>query len=405
MCIGYRVQTIARCWFRLDISDGGGGDGGGGERDHPDLEHKTKATRLSPMQYGKTHTLRINNPIYSHHTHMSLDFRSHKKLDLVKALTLVNVRVLNKDKKSELVEKCEAYVDKHGEVGALRLQKFLVDDGEIVAEDDEVATLAELDDDEDDDNDDDEAGETIIDVEFAENDNEDIDYNGPAPIDLKAIIADPVIEKWECLKDKVYEITDSIGITVLNQSDKLRDDLSLVVTLNFLEVVAEAVVFLYTFVSWVPLKDNALNCLCVKLYVPQLATLTWPSPQVSELFSKTALEAFAVWGVSGVVLPLLVSYYLNFTTRILTFDGLDLVGRVHDYDPFVFALSKAVIYYYISNNGKQDLFSGEGYINAFLNYILIAIGHYGKVTAVLRLVPVVVGVANVAVALYSQFEH
>lgn len=334
---------------------------------------------------------------------MSLDFYSHKKLDLVKALTLVNVRVLNKDKKAELVEKCEAYVNEHGEVGALRLQKFLVDDGEIVAEDDEVATLAELEDDDDDD--DEEAGETIVDVEFAEGDDDDIDYNGPAPIDLKAIIADPIIEKWECLKDKVYEVTDSVGITVLNQSDKLRDDLSLVVTLNFLEVVAEAVVFLYTFVPWVPLKDNDLNLLVAQQYVPQLATLTWPSPQVSQLASKTALQAFGVWGVSAVVLPLLVSYYLNFTTRILTFDGLDLVGRVHDYDPFVFALAKAVIYFYISNNGKQDLFSGEGYINAALNYVLIAIGHYGKVTAVLGLVPVVVGVANVAVALYSQFEH
>lgn len=342
---------------------------------------------------------------------MSVDYKSHKKQDLVKALTLVNVKVLNKDKKAELVEKCEAYVNEYGEVGALKLHKYLVEDGEIVAEEDDVATLAESeedvedveedeeedDDDEDDDDDDDE--------EEDDEDEDDKDYNAPPPLDLRTLFGDSAIEKWEQFKDKVYGFTDDVGISVANHSDKLRDELSLTVALNYLELVVEALVYLSVFVPWVPLRENTLALPFENNLHPVLAKWNLPTPQVSALFSCSSIGALAVWLVTLVVLPLITSYYVNFTTRILTFDGLDLVGRVHDYDPFVFALTKVLVYYFIANNGKQYLFANDGHIYAALNKVVIAVGNYGKLSTALSLFPLVVGVANVAVALYSQFEH
>lgn len=316
-------------------------------------------------------------------------FTSLKKQDLVKALTAVGVKALSKDTKPALVAKCTEYADTHGDAGAAKLAAALADE----EDDDDVVTLAE-----------EEEEETIGNAELAD-DDDDLDYNGPPPVDLKLFIADPIIEKWENLVDRVYEVTDCVGITVLNHSDKLRDDLLSVVTLNYVELVVEVLTYLWVFVPWVPLADNTLNVQLLQDNIPYLARSGIPSPQVLAFVLCRAVLALVVWALTLVALPLVALYYVNFTTRILTFEGLDLVGRVHDFDPFVFALTKAVAYYFVANNGIQQLFTHQGITWAVANKVLIELGHYAKFTAHLGLVPLVLGVANVAVALYSQFEH
>ena len=57
---------------------------------------------------------------------------------------------------------------------------------------------------------------------------------------------------------KIYEFTDNVGITYLNQSEKLRDQLSSTVTLNYLQIGVELLIFIYTFIRVVPLNENNL---------------------------------------------------------------------------------------------------------------------------------------------------
>lgn len=338
------------------------------------------------------------------------DYQNYKKAALVSVLKKLEIHTTSKDTKKTLVDKLSVYVADHPEDGILTIQSILEED------DDEknLTILSILDEAEDEKTLNDEA-EAAADAETAEEDDDDdeeedddekdIDYEAPPPLSLKEWVVDPIIDKSEVLIQKVYDFTDSVGITYLDYSDELRERLSKAVTLNFAELLAEVLYFYHTFVPYVALKDNVLNQQLFKDNVDFLATSTLPTPDFSALVDPKVGAVFVSWLVTAVVLPLIVSYYINFSKRVLVFDGAEgLVDRIYRYDPFIFALSKVLVFYFVKSNGSVVLNASDGILNAVANYVLISFGYYGQFVHTLGNFPVAVGLANVAIALYSQFE-
>ncbi|ODV81856.1 uncharacterized protein CANTADRAFT_3916 [Suhomyces tanzawaensis NRRL Y-17324] len=334
------------------------------------------------------------------------EFSNLKKADLVHVLKQLEIHTLSKDTKKVLLEKLNAYIAENPSDSTSKIQS-------IVDEKDELAEEATLAEDEEDDEaedaetedaeDDDDEEEAAV---AAAEDDEDPDYNAPPPINLKQWVVDPIIDASEQWIARFYEYTDSVGITYLEYSDVLRERLSTTVTLNFVELLLEASFFLYTHVPVVALKNNALNHQLLKDNNSFFAESTLPTPELTALLQLSSLYTLALWGATAVALPLLVSYYVNFSRRVLVFDGAEgIVGRIYSYDPFIFAVAKVVIFYFVGQLGPlTNLHSLEGIWYALQNRFLIQVAVYSGFVKQLGAFPLVLGVANVAVALYSQFE-
>lgn len=323
------------------------------------------------------------------------DFKNFKKADLAKVARKVGIPVRSKDTKQSLLEKFETFIDEQPE----RAKELI----ESAGVEDEVATLIE---DEDDEEEEEEAP-----AEAAEDD--DKDYNAPAPISLREWVIDPAIDIFENARAKVLDYTDSIGLTTLDVNDDLRESLLRVVALNYLEVFAEAAFFLYTNVPIVPVKNNNLIHQVFRDNIPRLQSSSWPSPDVSALLDFTVLSVFGNWVIYAVLVPLLISFYVNFSRRVVVIqddedeeEEISFVVRLYKYDPFIFALAKVLVYYFILKHGKLSTL--ESYTTLFhsvKNHAVVQLGLYHHfISTSLGSFPIVIGVANLAIGLYSQFE-
>ena len=175
-----------------------------------------------------------------------------------------------------MVEILDDFVEKHPEE-LDNIEKILQteedEDDDDDEEDEDIVEVVKIDGEEDEDEDDEEEEE-----EEAEDDEEeeedDKDYEAPPPLNLKEWVVDPIIAQSETFIEKFYEFTDNVGITYLNQSEKLRDQLSSTVTLNYLQIGVELLIFIYTFIRVVPLNENNLIHQIFHDNIPYLSIIT-----------------------------------------------------------------------------------------------------------------------------------
>ncbi|CCE81794.1 Piso0_002466 [Millerozyma farinosa CBS 7064] len=331
-----------------------------------------------------------------------------KKAELYSICRKVGIHALAKDTKKVLFDKLSSYIEKNPEEGLLAVQKSLEEETDDEDEQTLAENVEETDEEEDDEEEDDEEED---DEEEEEEEDEDKDYKEGAPIDLKEWIVDPLIEKFELVYGKVLDFTDSVGITTLDYNDELRENLSSTVTLNYVELFAETVVFLLHFVAFVPLKDNESVLEILKSNIEFLSESELITPDFSPLFTFKALSVFTSWLFTAVLLPLLFAYYINFSRRLIIFDEDEedsgLITRAYKFDPFIFSLSKVLLYFFISR-GNGPLIAIDpfgGIINALKTHILIQIDIYRNFVDILGSFPLVLGIANILTAIYSQFEE
>mmetsp|Transcript_8239 Transcript_8239/g.8165 ORF Transcript_8239/g.8165 Transcript_8239/m.8165 type:complete len:328 (+) Transcript_8239:73-1056(+) len=324
------------------------------------------------------------------------ELQSLKKAELSSICRKVGIHVLAKDTKQKLFEKLSAYIEANPEEGLIAVQNSLD------MESDEE-TLAEA----QDGSEDEETDEVEEDDE--ETEDEDKDYEAGPPVNLKEWIVDPAIEFFEEGYSKVLEFTDRIGATTLDYNDDLRENLSRSVSLNYIELLVELVYFLSTYIPLVAVKHNNSVHQIFKDNISFLSSSDILLPDISVLFEFKVISIFANWIVTSIVLPLVVSYYVNFTRRCIIIDEDDsgLITRAYKYDPFVFALSKVLIFYFIVKNAGSltALDSFGGIFSALKKHFLIQLGVYNQFADVLGSFPLVLGFANVLTAIYSQFEE
>ncbi|KAK6203383.1 uncharacterized protein RJT21DRAFT_139128 [Scheffersomyces amazonensis] len=320
---------------------------------------------------------------------MSSIYQKHTKADLLSVLNKLEIKTASKSTKKILIEKLDGYITDHPEDGLLTVQSLLEEIDDANEEDDDDETTLH---------------EEIIESSTtggAEEDLGDKDYDAPAPLDLKQWIIDPIIEQYEVIIQKIYEFTDNVGITYVDYTDELREQLSKSVSLNYLEIIIEFSYFIYTFLPFVELKENALNHDLLKDNIPFFASSTIPTPEITALFECSIISTFLSWVIFSIILPLIASYFVNFSRRVLVFDDSEgIVARIYDYDPFVFALSKVVIFYLIGRNASSVFNFGINW--DFFTYHL---SPYERFSHSLGTFPVVIGATNVLLALYSQFEE
>lgn len=325
------------------------------------------------------------------------EFKTFKKADLAKVAKTVGIAVRSKDTKQLLLEKIELFIEEN----PARAKELIEATGE---EEVETATLVEVDATEDEEEDDDEED---ADAE----DKEDKDYNAPPPINLKEWLVDPAIGAFEKVHESVLEFTDKVGITTLEYNDELRDLLSRTVSLNWLELAVELGYFLYFYVPLVAVKHNKLVHQVFKDNIPQLNDISFPIPDVTALADFTVVLILLNWAIYAVSIPLVIAYYVNFTRRVVVIEGDDdeeeasFVVRLYKYDPFIFALAKVVVFYFIFKNGAlTTIDTYKGIVHALKNHVLIQLGIYHRFVSGLGNFPLIIGVANVVIGLYSQFE-
>lgn len=324
------------------------------------------------------------------------ELQSLKKAELSSICRKVGIHVLAKDTKQKLFEKLSAYIESNPEEGLIAVQNSL-----DIESDEE--TLAEA----QDGSEDEETDEVEEDEE--ETEDEDKDYEAGPPVNLKEWIVDPAIEFFEEGYSKVLQFTDRIGATTLDYNDDLRENLSRSVSLNYIELVIELVYFLSTYIPLVAVKHNNSVHQVFKDNISYLSSSDLLLPDISVLFEFKVISIFANWIVTSIVLPLIVSYYVNFTRRCIIIDEEDsgLITRAYKYDPFVFALSKVLVFYFIVKNAGSltTLDSFGGIFSALKKHFLIQLGVYNQFADVLGSFPLVLGFANVLTAIYSQFEE
>lgn len=339
------------------------------------------------------------------------EFSKYKKTDLSQVLKKLGVRTTAKDVKKVLVEKLDAYLAKFPkDVNAVR--KFLEETGTNEVDKEEVTVIEAGDDDDDDDDDsedddeDEEEEEEILEAVLAEeDDDEDKDYQAPPPLNLKEFILDPIIATSENAIDKFYDFTDSVGITYLEHTEKLRDQLSSTITLNFLELGLELLIYLYNYTTVVPLNENKLIHQFFHDNIPLLAKSQLPTLELINLFEFKAIATFATWIIFAIISPSIISYFFNFTSRVVDVDDDEYLLRIYSFDPFVFALSKILVYYFVGQSSIIEFATNESWVSALWNRALLHLGLYHSFAATLGTLPYVLGGVNVLIALYSQFEE
>lgn len=323
------------------------------------------------------------------------ELQSLKKAELNSICRKVGIHVLAKDTKQKLFEKLSAYIETNPEEGLIAVQNSL----DMESDEETLAEGQDASDEETDEVDEDEE-------EVEENDK---DYEAGPPVDLKEWIIDPAIDQFELAYAKVLSFTDRIGATTLDYNDELRENLSRSVSLNYLELAVELAYFFFTYVPFVAIKNNNSIHQIFKDNISCLKHCNVPLPDVTVLVQCKVASIFVNWIVSSVVLPLAISYYVNFTRRVIIIDEDDsgLITRAYTYDPFVFALSKVLIFYFIIKNSGTltSLDSYSGIFHALKTHFLVQLGVYNQFADILGSFPLVLGFANVLVAIYSQFEE
>ncbi|KAI5969820.1 hypothetical protein CANMA_001110 [Candida margitis] len=350
------------------------------------------------------------------------EFAKFKKADLSQVLKKLGVRTTAKDVKKVLVEKLDAYLGQHPK-DVSQVRKILEETGANEGDEEEI-TVVEIgenddDDDSDDDDDDDDSEEGSEDDDAEEEEEEEIleaalveeseeddkDYQAPPPLNLKEFVLDPIIATSENAIDKFYEFTDCVGITYLEHTEKLRDQLSSTITLNFLELILEFAVFLYNFTTVVPLNENKLIHQFFHDNIPFLATSKLPSIEFIQLFDFKAVATFATWIVFAIVSPSIIAYFVNFTSRVIEIDDDEYLLRIYSFDPFIFAVAKILIYYFVGQSSLIQFATADCWVSALKNRLLLHLGLYHTFAATLGTLPYVLGGVNVLIALYSQFEE
>lgn len=327
------------------------------------------------------------------------ELQSLKKAELNEICHRLGIHALSKDTKKVLIDKVTEYIAKNGDAGVEAVQAALdaeIDDTETLTEQVEAAVAAaEADEDDDEEEGDDEDAE-----------EKDADYQEGPPLDLKAYIVDPAIQFYEDSLAKILELTDSVGITSVDINGELRENLSKSVTLNFLELVVEFGFYLYYFVPLVAIKDNESIHQIFKDNILFLAESDLEIPDISALFAYGPLATFFSWLTIAVIAPLIASYYINFTRRLITFeDDTEFFARIYTSDPFTFALSKLLFFYFLATSYHKDFSKSEGFFTFVFNHVILHQDYFQKFATVLGGFPIVVGLANVLVAIYSQFEE
>lgn len=328
------------------------------------------------------------------------ELQSLKKAELSNICHKVGIHVLAKDTKQKLFDKLSTYIEANPEEGLIAVKNSLVveSDEETLAEAQDASEDEETEDEEQDEDEDED-----------ESEDEDKDYEAGPPINLKEWVVDPAIEFFEEGYSKVLDITDKIGDTTLDYNDDLRENLSKSVSLNYIELFIELVYFLFTYIPLVALKHNNSEDQIFENNFSSSSTYGLLLPDIRVLFEFKVLSILTNWTVTSIVLPLVISYYVNFTRRFVIIDEDDssLITRAYKYDPFVFALSKILIFYFIVKNAGTltALDSFGGIFSALKNHFLIQLGVYNQFADVLGSFPLVLGFANVLTAIYSQFEE
>ncbi|CAH2352223.1 hypothetical protein CLIB1423_06S01574 [[Candida] railenensis] len=326
------------------------------------------------------------------------ELQSLKKAELNEICHRLGIHALSKDTKKVLIDKVTEYIAKNGDAGVEAVQAALdaeIDDTETLTEQVEAAVAAaEAEEDEEEEGDDEDAEE------------KDADYQEGPPLDLKAYIVDPAIQFYEDSLAKVLELTDSVGITSVDINGELRENLSKSVTLNFLELVVEFGFYLYYFVPLVAIKNNESIHQIFKDNISFLAESDFEIPDISALFAYGPLATFSSWLIIAVIAPLIASYYINFTRRLITFeDDTEFFARIYTSDPFTFALSKLLFFYFLATSYHKDFSKSEGFFTFVFNHLILHQDYFQKFATVLGGFPIVIGLANVLVAIYSQFEE
>lgn len=308
------------------------------------------------------------------------EYKSFKKADLAAVARKMGLPVRAKDTKQLLLEKIEVFVEEQPE-RAKELVEADIDVVAVEANSDDDALVLELE------------------LELAEEDDDenDKDYNAPPPIDVREWVVDPAIALFERSLNRALTLLDRVGITTLEFSEDLRENLSRTVTLNFLALAAELALWYFTFVTFVPFKHNGL--------VPRAwRHLQWlfPTPDVTYLGSA-ALSSFGWWLALAVAAPMVAAYYFNFSRRVVVVhdedgDETQFVVRIYKYDPFVFAVARLLVLYFVKNSLVPH------WDCSLLQRFFTLFGQYQVFVAGLGTFPYVIGAANVAIGLYSQFE-
>ncbi|RCK58221.1 hypothetical protein Cantr_06833 [Candida viswanathii] len=341
------------------------------------------------------------------------------KADLTKLLRSFGGAGVSKFNKKQLIDQIESHIEAHPEDYDV-VQKVLNGDDQGDDEDEEDDDIVEIEqeevevavepkeeeDEEDEEEEDEEEEEEEEEEEGEENDEDDKDYEAPPPLNLKEWVLDPIIAKSEDAIDIFYNFTDCVGITYLRESEKLRDQLSSTVTLNYGQLLLEFAVFIYNFTTIVPLNENQLIHQFFFDNLPYLSTTTLPTIEVSELLSHKALTTFVIWVLSSVVVPAAVSYFVNFTSRIVEIEDDEYLFRIHSFDPFIFALAKVLSYYAVGQAGLIGFRQADCLISGLVNKSLVNLGLYlAYASNSLGNLPYVLGGVNVLIAIYAQFEE
>lgn len=330
------------------------------------------------------------------------ELQSLKKAELSEICHRLGIHALSKDTKKVLIEKVTEYIAKNGDAGVEAVQAALdaeIDDTETLTEQVQTAvagaSTAEEDEGDEEEEDDEE-----------ESEEKDADYKEGPPLDLKAYVVDPAIQFYEDSLAKLLEYTDSVGITSVDINGELRENLSKSVTLNYLEIVAELVFYLYYFVPLVAIKDNNSIHQIFKDNILFLDESDFAIPDVTALFAFGPVATFVSWLLVSVIGPLVASYYVNFTRRLITFeDDTEFFARIYTSDPFTFALSKLLFFYFLGSSYHHDFSKAEGFLAFITNQVIIHQDYFQKFATVLGSFPIIIGLANVLVAIYSQFEE
>ena len=326
-----------------------------------------------------------------------------KKSELNTACRKLGIHVLTKDTKRVLVEKLSAYVEQNPEDGLAAVQNSLDADTDDKEETDKLGTTHS--------EEEEDSSEEEEEDEEEEDDSNDKDYQEGPPVNLKLWVVDPIIEKTEALYAKVLNFTDAVGITTLEYNESLRERLSTTITLNFLELFAEACFYLYTFVPLTPIKSSHTIHPILRQKCSFLERSDLPIPDLVALVDFSALSVLFCWGVAGVVVPLFVSYYVNFSRRVVFVDEEDvaLVTRAYKFDPFIFSLVKVLVYVFIAQGTFTFALSVDdatkGILFHLVSHFLSQWGIFGAFVDLMGNFPIILGIANVIVGLYSQFEE
>ncbi|KAL6454079.1 hypothetical protein SBY92_003536 [Candida maltosa Xu316] len=335
------------------------------------------------------------------------DLENYTKAELGNLLKKLRISFASKTTKKALISKIEQFVTENPDQYDF-VQAFLKDEEEEQddeQEDDDDEEGDEDDDEEegDDDEDEEEEGEEIDEEE--DDEENDKDYEAPPPLNLKEWVVDPIIAKSENIIDKFYQFTDNVGITYLHESEKLRDQLSSTVTLNYATILVEFLIFIYNFVKVVPLNENNLVHQIFHDNLPFVSSSEFPTLEITGLFDYKSIVTFSIWLSTSVLIPLVISYFVNFTSRVIEIEDDEYLFRVYSFDPFIFSLSKVLTYYFIGQSILIEFATKECIISSLFNKALINLGLYHTFAASLGNLPYILGGVNVLIALYAQFEE